>query len=505
MEHSGDIILKAEKIVKSFGGVRALKGVDLEIRRGEIHCLAGENGCGKSTLIKVISGDYVADSGTITLGGNRYDKLTPIESINEGIQVIYQDFAVFPNLTVMENIAATQTLMEHKKTVNWKHYRRVAQEAVSKIGFSIDFDERVENLSVANKQLVAISRALLFNAKLIIMDEPTTALTKKEVTALFKIIKNLQKSGIAILFVSHKMDEVYEICDRLTVFRNGENVVTTDIREVDQKKFAYYMTGREFKQEQYTCDNPGETMLEVEHLGLPGAYEDISFRVCKGDIYGITGLLGSGRTELALSLFGMLRAKTGNIRIEGKEARICCVADAQKYGIGYVPEDRATEALFLPQSIENNMTISVIDSFTKKSGVYHAPALRALAEDWQENLHIKIRKLADPVSSLSGGNQQKVVLAKWLASNLKVLILNGPTVGVDIGSKYDIHQILRDLAAQGIAIIMISDDLAELLPNCNRMMVMRGGKTVCEMDTACTTEREVAEIISDNTIACAKE
>lgn len=502
MEHSGDIILKAEKIVKSFGGVHALKGVDLEIRRGEIHCLAGENGCGKSTLIKIISGDYVADSGSITLNGTRYTKLTPIESIGEGVQVIYQDFAVFPNLTVMENIAATQTLMEHKKTVNWKHYREIAQEAVSKIGFSIDFDERVENLSVANKQLVAISRALLMSAKLIIMDEPTTALTKKEVAALFKIIKNLQASGISILFVSHKMDEVYEICDRLTVFRNGENVITTDIKEVDQKKFAYYMTGREFKQEQYTCAHPGETVLEVQDLGLPGAYEDISFCVRKGDIYGITGLLGSGRTELALSLFGMLRAKTGRILIGGKQARIHSVADAQKYGIGYVPEDRATEALFLPQSIENNMIVSVLDSYTDKNGVYHMGALRRLAEEWRESLHIKIRRLSDPVSSLSGGNQQKVVLAKWLASDLRVLILNGPTVGVDIGSKYDIHQILRDLAAQGIAIIMISDDLSELLPNCNRMMIMRGGRTVCEMDTSSTTEREVANIISDTAARC---
>jgi len=492
MGFSDDIILKAENIVKSFGGVRALKGVGLEIRRGEIHCLAGENGCGKSTLIKIISGDYVADSGTITLGKKRYDKLTPIESINEGIQVIYQDFAVFPNLTVMENIAATQTLMEHKKVVNWKRYRQIAQEAVSKIGFSIDFDERVENLSVANKQLVA---------KLIIMDEPTTALTKKEVAALFKIIKNLQANGISILFVSHKMDEVYEICDRLTVFRNGENVITTDIREVDQKKFAYYMTGREFQQEQYTCENPGSPVLEVEHLGLPGVYEDISFCVRKGDIYGITGLLGSGRTELALSLFGMLRAKTGSIRIDGKNVSIRSVADAQKYGIGYVPEDRATEALFLPQSIENNMTVSILDSYTDKSGVYHEKDLHRLAEEWKGNLHIKVRTLADPVSSLSGGNQQKVVLAKWLASDLKVLILNGPTVGVDIGSKYDIHQILRDLAARGIAIVMISDDLSELLPNCNRMMIMRGGRTVCEMDTASTTEREVAAIISSDTAA----
>ena len=502
MEHSNDIILKADKIVKSFGGVRALKGVDLELRRGEIHCLAGENGCGKSTLIKIISGDYVADSGTVTLNGTCYSKLTPIESINEGVQVIYQDFAVFPNLTVMENIAATQALMGHKKIVNWKRYREIAQEAVAKIGFSIDFEERMENLSVANKQLVAISRALLFNAKLVIMDEPTTALTKKEVAALFTIIKQLSKEGISVLFVSHKMDEVYEICDRLTVFRNGENVVTTDIKNVDQQKFAYYMTGREFKQESYRCKQPGEVVLEVKNLGLPGAYEDISFCVRSGDIYGITGLLGSGRTELALSLFGMLRAKTGEICVNGKRVQIHSVADAQKYGIGYVPEDRATEALFLPQSIKSNMTISVLDHYTSKGGVYHADQLQELAAQWKENLHIKIRKLADPVSSLSGGNQQKVVLAKWLASDLKVLILNGPTVGVDIGSKYDIHQILRELAAQGMAIIVISDDLLELLPNCNRMMIMRSGKTVCEMDTENTTEREVAGIISDTTAAC---
>ena len=490
-------ILRTESICKSFGGNRALKGVDLEIQKGEIHCLAGENGCGKSTLIKIISGDYIADSGKITIDGHEYKKLTPSESIHQGIQVIYQDLSLFPNLSVMENISIAVGLQKGKKGVNWSAYRKWAKQAIDRIGFEIDLDERVENLSIAQKQLVAISRAMLFEAKLIIMDEPTSALTQKEVQRLFQIVKQLKGEGVSILFVSHKMDEVFEISDRITIFRNGERIVTMDAAELDSEHFTYYMTGRKLDKREVSSNNSEESAFKVEHLSLRGAYEDISFEVKKGEIYGITGLLGSGRTELAMSLFGILKSDEGRIHILGKPVKIGSVQDAQRCGIGYVPEDRMTEGLFLPQSIQDNMIISVLDKYSKYHLIYDRPKLSKVTEKWEKSLRIKLASRGDPVLALSGGNQQKVVLAKWLATDMNVLILNGPTVGVDIGAKYDIYQILSELAANGLAIVMITDDLEELLSNCNRFMIMRNGKMVGEISSNETTKGSVANMISE--------
>ncbi len=296
-------ILSVKGIKKSFGGVHALKGVDLTIRKGETHCLAGENGCGKSTIIKVISGFYKPDGGTIEVDGRDYPVMTPADAIKAGVQVIYQDFSIFPNLTVIENLAFNQVLANGKKFVNKKEFRKIAEEAVAKINFNVDMDALVETLPVADKQLIAISRALLDNAKLIIMDEPTTALTKKEVKRLFEIIADLKKNGITILFVSHKLDEVFEISDSITILRSGENVISCPASEMTEEKFAYYMTGRHFDNQEL-ADNKkrtyGEEVLSVENLSAPG-FEDISFKLHKGEILGVTGQLGSGRTELSLS------------------------------------------------------------------------------------------------------------------------------------------------------------------------------------------------------------
>jgi len=494
-----DYILRVENVKKSFGGVKALKGVNLEIKKGEIHCLAGENGCGKSTLIKVIYGFYTADEGTIELNGKKYARITPAEAIRQGVQVIYQDFSIFPSLTVMENLALNMELMNKRKIVSYKRFRRIAEEAVSKIGFKVDLDELVENLTVADKQLIAICRALLSNAKLIIMDEPTTALTKKEVKALFSVIKGLQAQGIAILFVSHKLDEVFEISERFTILRNGENVATGNTGELDRAKFAFYMTGREFNEEPFEPKNiAGEPVLEVRSLSLKNGYRDVSFKLYRGEILGITGLLGSGRTELALSLFGIYPAESGEIRINGKPVRIKSVKDAMKNGIGYVPSDRLTEGLFLPQSISRNIVVSKLDRLsTKKMGFLKNKEIAAEVEKWIQDLSIATNDAARPVQTLSGGNQQKVVLSRWLATELSVLILNGPTVGVDIGSKYDIHAILRSLAAKGLAILIISDDLPEVLFNCNRVLIMRNGSIVNEINPRETTEKQLAEMATD--------
>lgn len=317
-----DYLLRAVEVRKYFAGVKALDGVTLEIRPGEVHCLAGENGCGKSTLIKIISGVYQRDSGTIEFDGKELTKITPISAIMNGIQVIYQDFSVFPNLTVMENLAINSQLVEKRKIVNWKNMRKIAEQAVARIDFKVDLDAQLGELSVAEKQMVAICRALMFNAKLIIMDEPTTALTKKEVKALFKVILQLKEQGISILFVSHKLDEVFEISERFTVFRSGKLIATGDTSELDNQKFTYYMTGREFEVKPFVpAKLTPEPLLEVEKLSLDGFYSDISFSVKGGEILGVTGLLDSGRTELALSLFGMRPVTGGKIKIRGKDRK----------------------------------------------------------------------------------------------------------------------------------------------------------------------------------------
>ena len=492
-----DYILEARDIRKSFGGVRALKGVDLAIKHGEIHCLAGENGCGKSTLIKIISGFYEADGGSFLLDGERFDRITPSDAIHRGVQVIYQDFSVFPNLTVMENLAFNMELMKGRSFVNHRRMRQTAESAVSRINFDVDLDERVENLPVADKQLIAISRALLYDAKLIIMDEPTTALTKKEVQALFAIIRQLQAQRISILFVSHKLDEVFEISEGFTIFRNGENVASGDTGDLDDKKFAFYMTGREFKEESFVPQKLGSPpVLTVNNLTMAGAFSDVSFQLAPGEILGITGLLGSGRTELVQSLFGFNSPDSGELKIDGSAVRFRNVKDALKHGIGYVPEDRLTEGLFLPQSITLNTIVSRLEFLSSRYGFLDGEAVTREVEHWIAELSVAASDPNQPVRTLSGGNQQKVVLARWLANDLSVLILNGPTVGVDIGSKYDIHALLRNLANSGLAVIVISDDIPEILALCSRILVMRDGTLAEKINPSETSESALGELIT---------
>lgn len=492
-----EYVLRCIDIVKSFAGVRALQGVNLDIKKGETHCLAGENGCGKSTIIKIISGVYTMDSGTVEFSGVPQTNLNPINAIKNGIQVIYQDFSIFPNLTVMENLAYNSELMDNRKFVNWKRFRQIAEEAVKKIDFKVDLDERLSALPVADKQLVAISRALINNAKLIIMDEPTTALTKKEVESLFEIIKDLKAQGIAILFVSHKLDEVFEISDRFTILRSGKNVKSGDTSELDNDSFSYYMTGRHFEDEHFVPKIQGEKpVLEVRDISKEGEYRNISFDLKKGEILGITGLLGSGRTELALSLFGMNPPDSGEIVVEGTPVELRSVRDAMANKIGYLPEDRLTEGLFLSQSIADNIAIGSLEKMSSKIGIMDHGQRQKVIDKGIGDLNIKIGSPDDPVSTLSGGNQQRVVLAKWLATDLDVLILNGPTVGVDIGSKHDMHAILHDLANAGLAIIMISDDLPEVLENCSRVMIMRDGVITGEVDPHETTEPQLAAMVT---------
>ena len=489
-----EYLLRAVDIVKSFAGVKALQGVCLDIKPGEIHCLAGENGCGKSTLIKVISGVYEPDSGYIEFNGKQYTHLTPLESIAMGIQVIYQDFSIFPNLTVMENLAFNTELAAKHKLVNKKRMRSIATEALSKINFNVELDRLVGTLTVAEKQMVAICRALMFDAKLIIMDEPTTALTRREVAALFDIILKLKAQGIAILFVSHKLNEVFEISERFTIFRSGKLIANGNTSDLDDEKFTYYMTGRAFENVSFKPAFKAEKpILEVQGLTVAGSLQDVSFELRPGQILGVTGLLDSGRTELALALFGLRKIKSGKILLKGSPVEITKPRDAIKCGIGLVPEDRLSEGLFLPQPISENIVISELDDLVKGMGVVDRAKWQEEVDRWVKELAIATPNPQNACSTLSGGNQQRIVLAKWLACKPDVLILNGPTVGVDIGSKHDIHAILRRLANEGMAIIIISDDLPEVLENCSDLLVMRSGRIVAQLDPAVTDEATVLQ------------
>ena len=489
-----DEILRVEHISKRFGGVIALDDVSLSIHHGETCCLVGENGSGKSTLIKIISGVYTPDEGDLTINGHHYKKLTPIESIHEGIQVIYQDFSLFPNLTVAENIAINEQLASGKQLVNWKEINRIAQAGLARINVSLPLDAVVNTLSTADRQLIAITKALLANARIIIMDEPTTTLTQKEVASLFKLIDDLKTRGISTLFVSHKLNEVTEIADRTVIFRNGKKVMDQDARGLDVKTMEFYMTGRKIDTSSITLGQMQESatpLLRVENLNLSHGFFNISFELKHNEVLGITGLLGSGRTELALALFGELPADSGQILIEGKEVEIKNTKDAVRHGLGYVPDDRIREGLFLDHSIGNNVVVGIIDRLASRLGLINNKAKLTESDRWIKQLDIKTPSGELPARSLSGGNQQRVALAKWLASNPKILILNGPTVGVDVGSKAEIHELIRSLARQGIGILLISDDIPELLQTCRRILLMRSGRIVQEFRREDTTEQKL--------------
>ena len=484
-------ILRVEHIGKRFGGVVALDDVNLSIHTGETCCLVGENGSGKSTLIKIISGVYTPDEGDITINGHHYKKLTPIESIHEGIQVIYQDFSLFPNLTVAENIVINQQLASGKQLVNWKEINRIAAEELARLNISLPLDATVDTLSTADRQLIAIVKALFAKAQIIIMDEPTTALTQREISTLFKLINDLKSKGVSTLFVSHKLNEVTEISDRTIIFRNGQKVMDQDAKGLDIKTMEFQMTGREIRAGAVDFSRAGQEvhpLLKVENLNLSHGFFDICFELHHNEVLGITGLLGSGRTELGLALFGQQPADSGKIIVEGREVRLNKITDAVAAGIGFVPEDRVREGLFLEQPISNNIVVGIIERLIYKSRFLNDKQKTIESDQWIQRLDIKTPSGDLPAKNLSGGNQQRVVLAKWLAINPRILILNGPTVGVDVGSKAEIHELIRTLARQGLGILLISDDIPELLQTCHRILLMRSGKIVEEFKRESVTE-----------------
>jgi simple sugar transport system ATP-binding protein len=479
-------------VTKTYAGITALAEVDFTIHPGEAVCLAGENGSGKSTLIKLLAGVERPDCGTIELDGSTHASMTPTAAAAAGIAVIFQDFSLFPNLSVAENIAFGAELAARVKFVRGRQIRALAARMLDRVGVPMDLDAPVERLPVAHKQLVAICRALASEARLIVMDEPTTALTDREVRALLDIIRRLKADGVAVIFVSHKLAEVLEVSERVVVLRNGRKVAEGPASEFDARSLTRHMTGRDLS---VTGPAPlapsAPVLLAVEGLSKPGTFEGVSFSLRAGEVLGISGLLGSGRTGLAKALFGLVRPDRGRLVLDGREVALGDPLHAARAGIGYVPEDRLTEGLFLTQSILRNVGVGRVEAHSRGS-LLDLGSLTADAKNWLTRLRVKAPDPAAPVRSLSGGNQQRVVLARWLARAPRVLILNGPSVGVDVGSKAEIHSIIADLAAHGLGVIVISDDLPELLATCHRILVMVEGRIVEDIPGRDATEELLA-------------
>jgi simple sugar transport system ATP-binding protein len=489
--------IEMRSISKRFGGVRALTNVSFTVLAGEIHCLAGENGCGKSTLIKILSGVHAPDEGEIILEGKTHSHLSPSASQRFGVQIIYQDLSLFPNLSVAENIAFRHQVEAPFRLTNRQAMRKQAVAVMERLQISLPLDELVGSLPIATRQLVAICRALSAQARLVVMDEPTASLTHQEVEALIATIHGLKSHGIATVFVSHRLDEVMSIAERVTVLRDGGNLGTYWVRDIDRRRLGELITGQVFEstlKEPFSADIA--PALEVRGLTRHGQYAGIDLSVRPGEILGIIGRLGSGRTDLALSLFGMNPPDDGEIRVKDKVVRLSNNREAVRHGIAYVSEDRLSLGLVMPQSIADNTVVSVLDRLTGRLGLIDATRRNQTIDHWIfQELHVKTNTADRPVQQLSGGNQQRVVLAKWLATEPRVLILDSPTVGVDIGAKAGIYEVIDALASRGLAIILISDEVEEVLHESHRILVMLSGRVTGTYDPHQVSEQELLEAI----------
>jgi len=491
-------LISLNSLSKSFGGHKALNNITLDIYPGEVHCLAGTNGCGKSTLIKVISGVYQPDDGAeIKINGELVQKLNPNIARNLGVQVIYQDLSLFPNLSVAENIAFELNMQGlfhwHNKAKLYKKAQRVLDE----LKFNINIDEKVEALPIAQRQQVAICRALVADAKLVIMDEPTASLTRTEVNQLLRTVHYLKSKNISVVFVSHRLDEVLEISDTVTVIRDGTKVGSFPAKDMSPKRLAELMTGIEIEYTlKPTRTSENRVILEVDGLSRKDQYENISFKLYKGEVLGLCGLLGSGRTELALSLFGITKADSGKIYLDSKPVNFKNHSDAIKSGIGYVSEDRLTLGLVLQQSVSDNAVLSILDQLKNRMHFIDDYKKIKIVRQWIQDLDIKVSNTENPISTLSGGNQQKVVLAKWILTQPKVLILDAPTVGVDIAAKNSIYQLIHKLSEQGISILLISDEIPEVYYNCDRILHIEHGHIMNEYEPGKITESFLEGVVN---------
>ncbi len=488
-------ILEMKGITKKFPGVTALDQVDLQVRRGSIHALIGENGAGKSTLMKILNGVYSATEGEIYMNGEKLTISGVKDAQAKGISIIFQEFNLINTLTVAENIFLGR--YNGKSTIRWKELNVQAQELINSLGFSFESTRVVGTLSTAEKQLVEICKALSLHSQIIVMDEPTSSLTEKDVDMFFPIIEKLKADGITVIYISHKLDEIYRLCDYVTVMRDGKVTGNSDINSISRNEIIEKMVGRSLDMEYPPRTvTPGEVVLEVNNLCRRNELKNISFQLRKGEILGIAGLVGAGRTELAEALFGADPAESGDIILNGKKILCRSTLEGKKHSIGLVTEDRKETGLVLPMTVTQNITVTDLKKVS--SGiVLNRGKEKKVADRYVESLSIKTPSIAQTIGNLSGGNQQKVVLAKWLFSEMDILILDEPTRGIDVGAKYEIYCLMNELTEQGKSVIMISSELPEVLGMSDRVLVMHGGEIKKELSGSDMTAETVMKYAID--------
>lgn len=470
-------VLEIKDATKSFGGVKALNGVDLTLYAGEIHALLGENGAGKSTLLKSLAGVHSIDSGSISLFGKPFVQGSTRASQDQGVAVIYQEPSLFPDLSLAENVFVGRQ-PKIRGVVDWSKMKAEAETLFSSLGVKFDVSRTARGLSIADQQLVEIAKALSLQAQVIVMDEPTAALSSKEVDRLFNVARALKSQGCAVVFVSHRLDEVFALCQRTTIMRDGTTVGTALISEITEAEIIRMMVGREVSElfPKLTAEI-GDVILEVRDLSSAGQFEGISFDVRKGEIFGIAGLVGSGRSEVVRAIFGIDSYNSGEVAIDGIKLPSSNPSKAMTLGLALVPEDRRLQGLLMPSPISVNTSLTVLKNLVKRF-VIRKRAESALAETWAQKLQLKYANIETAVERLSGGNQQKVVLAKWLATEPKVLIVDEPTRGIDVGTKSEVHRLLSQMAQDGLCVIIVSSELPEVLGMSDRILVMREGRQV---------------------------
>ena len=487
-------ILTLKNITKEFPGVKALDDVTINIERGTIHGLVGENGAGKSTLIKVLAGIYQPNKGEIILDGKPCRFNSPIEARRAGISVVHQEIKLAEPLSVAENMFLGNVQLKNG-LVDWKGMRRRAREIVEDLGMDIDINAQVSSLTVAKKQIVEIMHAINNNSHILIMDEPSAVLTDRELEVMFRIVKQLRDEGITIIYISHRLDEIFGLCSNVSVLRDGRHIDTIPVASIDRQGLINMMVGREMGQEYpKEVGNVGGTILEVKNLSR-GILQDISFEVKSGEVFGISGLVGAGRTELARAILGIDKPESGEVYVRGKKVHYRTFADAIRDGLGLIPEDRKLQGLVQIMSVKRNTTL-VNMKRVLRAGVISSSLEEKLSKEYADKLHVVTPSMETEVQYLSGGNQQKVVIAKWLFQNSEILFLDEPTRGIDVGAKAEIYRLINRMAKEGKTIIMISSEMPELLGMCDRIMVMHEGHKMGELNAAEATQEKIMALCS---------
>ncbi|NLD59938.1 MAG: sugar ABC transporter ATP-binding protein [Clostridiales bacterium] len=482
--------LQMRGITKRFPGVLALDDVHLSVERGEVHALLGENGAGKSTLMKVLSGAYHKDAGEILIEGKPVDIRSSADAKKLGISIIYQELNLTEQLTVAENIFMGRPIMRNRLMVNWRQMAREAQKLLDDLGIDIGARALIRDLGVAHKQMVEVAKALSIHSRILVMDEPTAPLTNREIDTLFSTIRMLKARGVAVIYISHRLEEVMDICDRATIMRDGRNVTAVNVHEVTIDEIIRHMVGRELKEKFPKIKIPlGRELLRVEHINAGKQVRDISLSVRAGEILGIAGLVGAGRTETARAIFGMDRKQSGEVFVDGKRVSISRPLDAIRAGLGFATEDRKGEGLVLTMNVAGNITLATLGDFAKL-GKLSLRRERETVREYIRRLNIKTPSHLQLTRNLSGGNQQKVVLAKWLLSKSRVIIFDEPTRGIDVGAKIEVYNIINELILAGAAVVMISSELPEILGMSDRVAVMHQGRItgILENDGSLTQE-----------------